>query len=231
MLRRATRAKLNRVFGLLLLFGLARPLVSAQLGIDFLSETKQKLESLRLCLTGDDDVERLATGLLEGYGDGQEQQGGGYGRGYRRQQPLPPPRDYLDSMDRDIRACFAARKLKDADQRKELLAEVREDIRIKADDCRKFGMGRMVTVRVTTLKGPVVDSGWEVFYKWQCASDFHPAEIRASQLTSPATLKLPPGNYAIRAQKRGSDQQLLNTATVTVVVGLETGADVQLPVQ
>jgi hypothetical protein len=114
-------------------------------------------------------------------------------------------------------------------EKQALLDQVRRDIEIKAQDCRKFGMGRTVQVRVTTLKGSQQDSGWEVFYKWNCASGFQPSEMRAQQLTSPATIQIPPGNYSIRAQKRGPEG-VVNTQPTTVVVGLEKTADIQIAI-
>jgi hypothetical protein len=227
----AVRAKLNRTFGLLLLAVSLSSFASAQFTMDQLDGVRQRLGALRICLAGDDDVDRLSVGLLSGYGNNSGGASGGYSRGYSHQSPLPPPPDYMATLDQDVKACLFASKIKDHDARKELLAQVREDIRIKAQDCQKFGMGRVVTVHVTTLKGPVADNGWEVFYKWQCASAFQPAEMRAPTLTSPATLKLPPGNYAIRAQKHLPDAQTINTSTVTVVIGLQPGADIELPIQ
>lgn len=225
------RATVRSFSSLLLLLAALSPFASAQVGLDQLDGVRQRLSALRICLAGNDDVERLAHGLLSGYGN-DSSSSGGYGRGSSRPpSPLPPPADYMATLDQDVKACLYASKLKDSEVRKELLAQVREDIHIKAEDCKKFGMGRIVTVHVTTLKGPIADNGWEVFYKWQCASAFQPAEMRAPTLTSPATLKLPPGNYAIRAQKHTPDSKLLNTATISVVVGLQPGTEIELPIQ
>ena len=240
MMREARRTLTNGILRGLLFVFCALPQAHAQAAFDLLDSTRQRLSALRICLYGDDEVVQLSQGLMGGYTAGKAS-GGGYGGGgygggaggggYKSPSPLPPPADYLASLDRDIKACQFSAKVKDPDERKALLDSVREDIHIKAQDCRKFGMGRMVTVRVMTLKGPVADNGWEVFYRWQCASAFQPAEIRVPQLTSPATLKLPPGNYTVRAQKKVSDTQLLNTSTVSVVIGLQSGSDIQLPVQ
>lgn len=230
MEQKARRGRTNRILSGLLFAFAALPAAHAQGSFDLLNSTRQRMSELRICLFGDDDVVQLGQGLTGGYNGGGGS-GGRYSRRSSAPAPMPPPADYLASLDRDIKACQFSSKVKDPEQRKELLDAVREDIHIKAEDCKKFGMGRMVTVRVMTLKGPVADNGWEVFYKWQCASAFQPAEMRAPQLTSPATLKLPPGNYAVRAQKKVSDTQLLNTSTVTVVVGLQSGSDIQLPIQ
>jgi hypothetical protein len=208
------------------LTALARP-ASGQ-GFSMLIETRGQLESLRFCLgPGYMPLQQLAQALLTGYSEGStgpERYGGGRG-GW---EPPPPPRSYSESLEQDIKACNAAGKLKGA-EKQALLDQVRKDIEIKAQDCRKFGMGRTVQVRVTTLKGAQPDSGWEVFYKWNCASVFQPAEMRAQQLTSPATIQIPPGNYSIRAQKRGP-AGLVNTQPTTVVVGLEKTADIQIAI-
>lgn len=238
MPRYPRRAKLNRIIGALLVGVFLTRFASAQFRVDQLDGVRQRLGTLRICLPADGAVEQLAHGLLSGYTSGSDPApyGGNYGRSnygrgsYTALPPLPPPADYLASLDRDIKACFFLSKVKEPERRKDLLAEIHRDVLIKAQDCQKFGMGRIITVHVSTLKGPVADSGWEVYYKWQTVSDFKPAEIRAPTLTSPATLQLPPGNYAIRAQKRVADQ-VLTTPSVTVVVGLQQGTDVQLPVQ
>jgi hypothetical protein len=136
----------------------------------------------------------------------------------------------MDSLDRDIQACRAAGGL-GGDSKQALLDGVRQDIEIKAKDCRKFGMGRTISVRVVTMRGSQKDDGWEVYYKWNCSSAFQPAEMRAPQLTSPAVIQVPPGNYTFRAQKRMQDNQMVNTPPTTVVVGLQKAADIQIPIQ
>jgi hypothetical protein len=194
-----------------------------------LIETRGQLESLSLCLgPGFVPLQVLAQGLLSGYTGGGDFGGGQYGGGRNQWEPPPPPRSYSDSLEQDLKACRAAGRLK-SEEKQALLDQVRKDIEIKAQDCRKFGMGRTVQVRVTTLKGSQADSGWEVYYRWNCASGFQPSEIRAQQLTSPATIQIPPGNYSIRAQKR-LPTGLVNTETTTVVVGLEKTAEIQIAI-
>jgi len=126
--------------------------------------------------------------------------------------------------------------VRDEAQRQRILQAVARDISIKAEDCRRFGMGRNVQVRVTTvrlisLQGPSTENGWEVFYKWNCSSDFQPQEMRIPQLSSPASVQLPPGNYTIRAQKALPKAQILKTQPADIVVGLQPSLDVELPVQ
>jgi hypothetical protein len=202
----------------------------AQFGSLALSPVRDKLESLKPCLPiGSVDLTMLAEGLLGGYGSGF---GGGYNRPNRPVfSPPPPPAEYLASLDRDLTACNAAYKLKDKAQRSEILTAIANDIKIKAEDCRRFGMGRKIPVRVSTLLGATPENGWEVFYKWSGSSLFETAEVRIPQLTSPATVELPPGAYIFRAQKRASDTAARNTSPVRIIVGLEKTIECQLSIQ
>jgi hypothetical protein len=138
----------------------------------------------------------------------------------------PPPASYIQSLHNDVHACKAASKLKDPALRKQALDAIAADLALKVSDCRKFGAGRMVPVRVTTLRAAAAESGWEVYYRWLISSDLQPDELRAPQLTSPSRLQLPPGTYQFRAQKAGSTA----TQTIRVTVGLQPEMDVQLPI-
>ena len=80
-----------------------------------------------------------------------------------------------------------------------------------------------------TVRGPQMDDGWEVYYKWDCSSAFQPKEMRAPKLTNPAVLQVPPGNYLLRAQKQQGGQ-VLKTEPTRVAVGMEKSAEVQLPI-
>lgn len=196
-----------------------------------LGETRAQLQALQFCLgVGYAPLQVLAVGLLKGYdGAGGGYGGGGsYGRGGNQWEPQPPPEAYSQSLDEDVKACQAAGKLKGEDKQ-EMLEYVRKDIEIKAADCRKFGMGRMVQVKVTTVRGPQMDDGWEVYYKWDCSSAFQPKELRAPKLTNPAVMQVPPGNYLVRAQKQQGGQ-VLKTEATRVAVGGEKAAEVQLPI-
>jgi hypothetical protein len=198
--------------------------VRAQRFDSMLAETRAQLDALRFCLgLSFFPLQVLEVGLLRGYGGGS----GSYGRG-SDWEPPPPPAEYSRSLDEDVKACQAASRLK-GEQKQELLEYVRRDVAIKAADCKKFGMGRMVSVRVTTVRGPQMDDGWEVYYKWDCSSAFQPKEIRAAKLTNPAVLQVPPGNYLVRAQKQLGGQ-MLKTEQTRVAVGMEKSGEVQLPI-
>ena len=192
-----------------------------------LAETRGQLDALRFCLGMNFlPLQVLEVGLLRGY-DGPHFVGGGHG-GNGQWEPPPPPAEYSRSLEDDVKACQAAGKLK-GEEKKELLEYVRKDIEMKAADCRKFGMGRTIQVRVMTVRGPQMDDGWEVYYKWDCSSAFQPKEMRAPKLTNPAVLQVPPGNYLLRAQKQQGGQ-VLKTEPTRVAVGMEKSAEVQLPI-
>jgi hypothetical protein len=91
-------------------------------------------------------------------------------------------------------------------------------------------MSRMVPVNVTTLRGAKAENGWQVFYKWLIASPFQPEEVRAPNLTSPATVELPPGVYSVSAERRVSDTQVETVAPVRVVVGSTPSVPLQLSI-
>lgn len=223
----------NRFLRIVVAFSLASSLAHAQLGGTLLNPTRARLQALSNCVGPDfKPLIELAVGLLQGY-NGADYGSGGSGHGYGglpASEPIPPPTAYSESLDRDIQACRAAATLQ-GDDRKALVDEVRKDIEIKAKDCHQWGMGRTIAVRVTTMRGAQKDDGWEVYYKWNCASAFQPAEMRAAKLTSPAVIQVPPGNYTFRAQKRMQDNQVVNTQPTVVAVGLNKSVDVQIPIQ
>jgi hypothetical protein len=136
----------------------------------------------------------------------------------------------MESLDRDLAACRAASSAKDPAIRRAVLQSVSNDIAVKAADCKQFGMGRNVPVQVVTLHGKDADHGWEVYYRWLCASALRVEERRAPKLTSPATVELPPGEYAFRAQKRAANGELTKTDPITMTVGLRQQVECQLPV-
>ena len=181
---------------------------------DPLAPTRAKLDALKSCLGASDALATLRKGLLWGW------RKPGSAPTLRDAPPAPPPPpEYLESLDRDVRACEVASGVQDEAQRRLILSAVAKDVEIKADDCHKFGMGRKVPVTIKTMRGDKTEHGWQVFYKWSCASLLQPEEVRVPNLTSPANVELPPGVYSVRAEKRTSSNQVETVAPVTVVVG------------
>lgn len=203
---------------LLLLLGSMTPALCAQPSLLGLNET---LSALGTCLGPDGaSVAELRTGLVIGWGNERPRDG----------RPLPPPPAvYLRSLDRDLRMCRAASQIKDQVQRQRVLHGVVDDIAVKIQDCRHFGMGRLIPVYVTTRRGPVSENGWEVYYRWDCSCSggLEPDELRAPQLTSPSTIHLPPGTYLFRAQ-RNATALAATASTARVIVGMQPVTQVEL---
>lgn len=198
----------------------------AKTGPDPLAPTRAKLDALKACLGASDALATLRKGLLWGW------QKPGSAPTLRDAQPAPPPPpEYFDSLDRDVRACDFASGLQDEAQRRQVLSAVAKDIEIKADDCHKFGMGRKVPVTIKTVRGDKTEHGWQVFYKWSCASLLQPEEVRVPNLTSPANVELPPGVYSVRAEKRTGSNQVQAVAPVTVVVGSVASVPLELVIE
>jgi hypothetical protein len=198
---------------------------------DLLAPTRAKLDALQTCLGPNTLLTDLSKGLLTGWPGWRAKAHMPPTLSTTPSPPPPPPPEYLDSLDRDIEACAVASRLKDQDQRRAILDAVMKDLEIKSEDCRRFGMGRRVPVSVRTLRGTVAENGWQVFYKWSCSSLLQPDEVRVPNLTSPATVELPPGVYSIRAEKRKSTLRLETVAAVTVVVGSLASVPLELAIE
>jgi len=192
---------------------------------DPLAPTRAKLDALEGCLGKSEVLSALRQGLLWGW-----QTPGGTPT-LETPKPPPPPADYLESLDRDVKACTAGAGLADEERRRAVLDSVRMDIAAKAEDCRRFGMGRRVPVSITTVRGNQVENGWQVFYRWSCAGPLQPEEIRVPNLTSPANVELPPGVYSFRAEKRNAAGQVETVASVTITVGSSATVPLELPIQ
>jgi hypothetical protein len=194
--------------------------------VDRLAPTRAKLDALQGCLGASNALSTLRKGLLWGWPKP------GSPPSLQAPSPAPPPpADYLDSLDRDVRACSVASTLTDPDQRRQVLSAVAKDIEIKAADCQGFGMGRRVPVTIRTLRGTTAENGWQVFYKWSCASLLQPEEMRVPNLTSPANVDLPPGEYFFRAEKKNASGQVQSVAPVKIVVGSAASVPLELAIQ
>ena len=190
------------------------------------ARARAQLSALQACIGPSLALSDLDQGLMSGWNRKDEN--------HQPQtaplKPTPPPPAYLDSLDRDIRACRLASQLSDQQQRRIILKTVVADIEIKAEDCHKFGMGRLVPLTVTTLRGATAENGWQVFYRWICSSPFQSDELRVPNLTSPASVQLPPGVYSIRAEKRFPDARVETIAPVRVVIGSAPAVPLQLTI-
>jgi len=202
--------------------------------VDRLGPTRAKLSALQSCLGPSGSVvDSLRQGLFAGWTrtSGKWHPAPADPNAPRLiSLPGPPPPQYLDSLDLDLKACNSALEVNDEAQRQMLFKSVVRDISIKAKDCKKFGMGRMVSVRVITIRGRIPDDGWIVYYKWSSVSSFPTSEVRFPQLSSPAVVELPPGEYVIRAEKRVSGTSVVKLDPAKVVVGSKSEIELQFPI-
>jgi len=192
---------------------------------DPLAAKRAQLAALEKCLGPSDVLSTLRNGLLWGW------QKSGSPPMLETPKPPPPPDDYLESLDRDTKVCVAASSLTDEEQRHAVLDSVRKDIAAKSLDCMRFGMGRRVPVSIKTVRGDKIENGWQVFYKWSCAGPLQPEEVRVANLTSPATVELPPGVYSFRAQRKSPAGQVETVDAVTITVGSSPTGPIELPIQ
>jgi hypothetical protein len=191
---------------------------------DPLAPTRAKLDELEGCLGKSEVLSTLRKGLLWGW------QKPGSAPTLNPPKPSPPPEDYLESLDRDAKVCAAVSTMAE-EQRRAVLDSVRKDIAAKAEDCRRFGMGRRVPVTIKTVRGNQAENGWQVFYKWSCAGPLQPEEVRVPNLTSPANVDLPPGVYSFRAEKKNAAGHVETVPAVTVTVGSSPTVPLELPVE
>jgi len=137
------------------------------------------------------ELEDLSRGLLHGWDQANR----------NSWVKVPPPAAYQDSLNEDLQACQAAIESTNARARENFWQGLAEDLRIKAEDCHKGGMGRTIELAVTTWDGDKTSSGWQVFYKRQFQG-LASREFQMPNLSSPTTKhQLPPGNYLVRAEK------------------------------
>ncbi len=81
---------------------------------------------------------------------------------------------------------------------------LRRDLELAVEDCRTspLGMGTVRTVHINTIRDGRSESGWQVFFKFRILESFPDVSGQPfPNLSSPATWKLPPGNYLIYARK------------------------------
>jgi hypothetical protein len=126
-------------------------------------------------------------------------------------RPLPVPPEYLRNLSDMAEACESGAASASA---------ILQDLETKINDCRKFGMARLVPIRVETLHASDLVREWEVFYRWDSgSSSANIAELRAPGLST-TSLKLPPGLYIFRAQQgqRASDKVRIPVSGMAQIV-------------
>ena len=116
------------------------------------------------------------------------------------------------------------------DAAEKVLASIAEDLRIKAEDCRVWGAGRLITVVASTLKNGQPDPGWTVMYKWVSVSGLNALDLSFPQVSTPTSTSVPPGVYSIYAQKQVGDTLKKTTPiNVSAYHNQKVKCDIQVP--
>jgi hypothetical protein len=127
---------------------------------------------------------------------------------------------YQESLTLDFRMLASAAGEADGKRAVAILREVADDVRVKANHCRKStrGLGDDVTVQVETRKQDKVDQGWQVFYKYriyQFTKNYIPRHFPMP--SSPTRYELPAGIYLMWAEKPGGPKPLKSKEDIVTV--------------
>lgn len=147
---------------------------------------------------------------------------------------VPPPKDYVQALQQEADWCLKVANVLNNDPAKKEAAEhvlesIANDLRIKVEDCRSWGMGRLVTVLASTLKNGKPDPGWTVMYKWVSVSGLNSAELSFPQET-PSSKQLPPGLYSIYVTKQvGNTMQKSEAKTVSAFQKDKVQCEIAVP--
>jgi hypothetical protein len=113
---------------------------------------------------------------------------------------------YQESLVQTFAVLALAAREPDGHQAYSILDAVVEDLKIKANHCRKSnrGLGGDITVKVKTLRNTRDDPGWVIYYTlgiFEYAKNHRPD--RFMELSSPSIGTLPAGRYLLWARKPG----------------------------
>ncbi len=110
-----------------------------------------------------------------------------------------------------------------------MLISITNDVIMKVEDCREWGMARMVTVVASTLKNGQPDPGWTVNYKWVSVSGLNATELSFPKISTPTSQALPPGIYSIYATKQVGNT-LMKTEPKTISAFQKDKVQCEIPV-
>jgi hypothetical protein len=133
---------------------------------------------------------------------------------------VSPPKEYVQDLAQEADWCVkVANALNTQPENKEraekVLTNIAYDLYVKVEDCRVWGMGRLITVKANTVKNGQPDPGWTVNYKWMSSSGLNSVDLSFPAESTPTTKRLPPGMYLIYATKQVAGN-LKKTETITV---------------
>ncbi len=123
---------------------------------------------------------------------------------------VAPAKEYVEQLQQEADWCLKVANVLNTDSTRKAAAErvlesIANDLRVKVEDCREWGMSRLVTIVASTLKNGQPDPGWTVMYKWVSVSGLNSAELSFPKESSPTAKSLPPGLYSIYATKQVGD--------------------------
>ena len=117
---------------------------------------------------------------------------------------------YLRSLIRNNELLKKTEKQRDPALAVGLLRDIALDMEVKADNCRnsKDGLGKVIRVKVRTLRGGQEAPGYEVWFVQKGMYDVKSAHDRFRKQSSPTDEReLWPGGYALWARKGESESQ------------------------
>ena len=123
---------------------------------------------------------------------------------------VAPPKEYVEELATEAAWCLKVANIlntepaRKADAEK-VLVSITNDVIMKVEDCREWGMGRMVPVTANTIKNGKPDAGWTVMYKWMSIGGLGSVEMSFPQVSTPTAKSLPPGMYSIYATKQSGN--------------------------
>jgi hypothetical protein len=148
---------------------------------------------------------------------------------------VPPPKEYVQDLAQEAEWCLkVANALNTQPSNKEkadrVLTNIAYDLYVKVEDCRTWGMGRLITVKANTVKNGQPDPGWTVNYRWMSSSGLNVVDLSFPQESTPTTKKLPPGMYLIYATKQvGNSVKKTEPITVTAFQKDTVQCDIAVP--
>jgi hypothetical protein len=83
-----------------------------------------------------------------------------------------------------------------------IIRAITDDLKAKRDDCLSHSHGRLVPVEVQTLRNGAPEHGWRIRYTWIPTKGKAANEMWFPGPSSPSNRPLPPGSYAVVAQKQ-----------------------------
>ena len=147
---------------------------------------------------------------------------------------VPPPREYVAELAREADWCLKVANVLNTEPAKKTEAEnvmisITNDLVMKVEDCRQWGMARMITLVASTLKNGHPDPGWTVVYKWVSVSGLSSTELSFPKISTPTSQVVPPGIYSIYATKQVGDT-LMKTEPKTISAFQRDKVQCEIPV-